>query len=519
MNPPPSGRASTSFLARAYVVVSFLAVAPSLRVWLQSPMEITRWEFDYFVGLFGDAPTPEWLRYTMAGCFAFSLCLLLGGLLFWAIAARLESEDEVSDGRTVREATWLLVTVFLAGVPFLNVDVFFYIGKGWLESGYGLSPYSAAMTGVPSWETEGMFRNVYWGFRSHVDSNYGPFFFKVAAALTWLSGGSEKAALALFKVVSLGLHLLAGAIVARLVPPERRRFTFFVYVLNPVSLYSFVTAAHNDVLMNALVLAGLLAFRRGRPLGAGLALGMAAAVKYVPLAFLPFFVATLFPWTREQLRERGLGPLLRLVLGFTAAFVAAHALYPEGFHSLLVAAEGGSGSIRSSLRHVAFLVHLLVVPIDAAAFLRVTNLLFVLAYGVISVRFVLARRAERKGFGLEEAATISVLAYFLLANSSNHEWYLSWILGFALAAPDRAFSAFAVRISALYMALVVYTVNSPTAVVWVTNTVQYFVILGCAAPLLWRLARRPADGDERDDAPNGTHPAASPQAFRDDPLP
>ncbi|HMM37104.1 MAG TPA: hypothetical protein PKA62_20555, partial [Thermoanaerobaculia bacterium] len=113
MNPPPSGRASTSFLARAYVVVSFLAVAPSLRVWLQSPMEITRWEFDYFVGLFGDAPTPEWLRYTMAGCFAFSLCLLLGGLLFWAIAARLESEDEVSDGRTVREATWLLVTVFL----------------------------------------------------------------------------------------------------------------------------------------------------------------------------------------------------------------------------------------------------------------------------------------------------------------------------------------------------------------------------------------------------------------------
>ena len=519
MNPPPSGRASTSFLARAYVVVSFLAVAPSLRVWLQSPMEITRWEFDYFVGLFGDAPTPEWLRYTMAGCFAFSLCLLLGGLLFWAIAARLESEDEVSDGRTVREATWLLVTVFLAGVPFLNVDVFFYIGKGWLESGYGLSPYSAAMTGVPSWETEGMFRNVYWGFRTHVDSNYGPLFLKVAAALTWLSGGSEKAALALFKVVSLGLHLLAGAIVARLVPPERRRFTFFVYALNPVSLYSFVTAAHNDVLMNALVLAGLLAIRRGRPFGAGLALGTAAAVKYVPLAFLPFFVATLFPWTRGQLRERGLGPLLRLVLGFTAAFVAAHALYPEGFHPLLVAAEGGSGSIRNSLRHVAFFVHLLVVPIDAAAFQRVTTLLFVLAYGVISVRFVLARRAGRKGFCLEEAATVSVLAYFLLANSSNHEWYLSWILGFALAAPDRAFSAFAVRISALYMALVVYTVNSPTAVVWVTNTVQYFVLLGCAAPLLWRLARRPADGDERDDAPNGTHPAASPQAFRDDPLP
>ncbi len=521
MTSSSSGRASTSFLARAYVVVSFLAVAPSLRVWLQSPMEITRWEFDYFIGLFGEAPTREWLLYAMAGRLTFSLCLLLGGVLFWVIANRLEAADDAPDAAvapTLRGATWLLLAVFLAGVPFLNVDVFFYIGKGWLESSYGLSPYAAAMTSVPSWETEGMFRNVYPAFRTHAGSNYGPAFFKLASTLTWLSDGSEKAALALFKLVSLGLHLLAGAIVARLVSPGRRRFAFFVYVLNPVSLYSFVTAAHNDVVMNVLVLAGLIAFRRGRPLGAGLAIGTAAAVKYVPLAFLPFFVATLFPWTRRQLRERGLEPLLRLVLGFTAAFVAWHALYPEGFNPLLAAAESGSGSIRSSLRHVAFFVHLLVVPIDAAAFHRVTDALFVLAYGAISVRFVLSRRAGRGSFGLEEASTVAVLAYFLLANRSNHEWYLSWILGFALVAADRAFPTFAVRISALFMALTVFTVNNPMVVAWVTNALEYLVLVVCAVPLLWRLARR-REGDEgREDGPTDARPSTVPPAFSDRPV-
>jgi hypothetical protein len=489
----PEENASPAFLARAYAVVAALAILPSLRVWFQAPMEITRWEFDYFMGLFAGVPPGQWLAYLLAGRLTFFLVFLLAGLLFWALASRLEREPGALPGASLRRYGGVLLAIFLSGVPFLNVDVFFYIGKGWLESHYALSPYAAAMTQVPSFEAEEMFHNVYPPFREHADSNYGPAFFKLAAVLTRLSAGSEKAALFLFKVASLGLHLLCGVLVARLVDPGRRRFAFFVYVLNPVSLYSFVTAAHNDVLMNVFVLVALVALRQDHGLAAGLSLGSAAAVKYVPLAFLPFFVAALFPWNREQLRVRGLEPVLRLALGFSVAFVTWHLAYPEGFHGLFAVGRVGTGSIRSSILHVVFFVHLLVARVDAGALQAVLNGAFVVAYGAISVRFVLNRRKGRAAFSLEEACVLVVLAYFLLASRSNHEWYLSWLLGFAVVAADPAYSAFAVRLTSVYMPLTVFTVNNPMTVAWASNAAEYLVLVACSVPLLRHLWRRRVD--------------------------
>lgn len=488
---------SPSWLLAAYLVCALLTMAVSARLWLQSPLQLTAHEFDFFLGLFdGEAPRVAAERVLQGRALHLLLFVALG-LLHAAIVLQLSRRPDAWSTRRIAVASALVAVVFAFGMPWVSPDVFFYIGTGWVDAHYGLDPYRHAMSAVPGFATDPMFANVYPRFLEGTTS-YGPAFQKLAAGLAALSGGSEKLALALHKALYLGLHAAASAMVYRLAAPGWRAAALFGYAANPLILFSVLTCAHNDHLMNVCVLAALCLLQRRQALAAGAALGVAFSLKYFPLVFLPILLAMALLQRDAQDEERpgwrALCRAMALGLGFVLAAWFLQQLYPvaEGRVEHLVST--GVGVYRNSIFHLIDALTRDALPalfdLPPALITRedlggVLRLAYMTAYALLCWRYW--PRLRREPFlGGVELCLIATLLYFVLVNTSNQEWYLTWPMGFAFILPSEAARALALRLSIAFVPLVIYTVRGERFTVFMANTLLYGLLLGCA----WVYVRR-----------------------------
>ena len=115
----------------------------------------------------------------------------------------------------------------------------------------------------------------------------------------------------------------------------------------------------------------------------------------------------------------------------------------------------------------------------------VLRLAYMGAYALLCWRYWPRLRREPFQGGIE-LCLLATLLYFVLVNTSNQEWYLTWIMGLALALPGESARALAVRLSVAYVPLVIYTVKGERDVVFAANLALYGLLLGCS----WLYARR-----------------------------
>ena len=271
----------------AYAVLVLLLVLVSGRLWSQLPLALIDHEFDYSAGPVLVAGLSRSARSWVA----------LGRRRTASVSCwSARSTSWPCDGWWRCRPAWARVNslsgrprslFFALGMPWVSPDVFFYIGTGWLQGHYGVSPYVTArwpcrrrgrtrcsthLPGLPRW--------------GHLVRAGRP---ETGCLIAGLSGGNEKLALALYKVVGLALHAGCSALVWRLAPENFKRVALFSYAANPLICFSVLTCAHNDHRMNLLVLLALLSVSRRSWLLAGVALGVAFGIKYFPLVFLPVF--------------------------------------------------------------------------------------------------------------------------------------------------------------------------------------------------------------------------------------
>lgn len=466
-------------------LLSALLVLPSTRLWLSDKLTLTPFEFDYWLGLFdGCAPTISALAVPLGRLIHF-LGFLAVGAVFCSLVRWSVEHGEAADSRKIVLLSTILAVIWTAGMPWVSPDVFFYIGTGWLDGHYGLSPYLHGMDEAAGFPGEPMFGNVFPGFLAGKTS-YGPLFQALARTIALLSGGRELLALGLFKALALALHLATCVLVWRLAPAERRATALLLFACNPLVLFSLLTCAHNDELMIFFVLLALVLRNADHPGLAGAALGAAVSAKYVPVMLLPLFlldvaVAPESPWSRR------LGRALRFGAGFALTIVVAHGLYPEAVRTFLGVAARGIPIYRNSI------YFLLPSPIGPGAW-RLLVVAFAVAAGAgTGVLLLQARKTGR--FRLIEACLLVWMVFFLFPNNTNQEWYLTWLIPLAAVLPSAAATAFVLRLSLLFMPLVIYTVKGPPTLAFWANVVLYLVFAGCAlllAPgLLFPPAARP----------------------------
>lgn len=489
--PPPATKTGTasrwnSFLLTAFAVLSLAFVLPSARLWLQHPMTLTPFEFDYFLGAFRPRDLGLFLAILQAGRVIHLVgFLVIGGLFAFFVRRLLENPDAIPLPH-VKVFSVVLAFVWSLGLPWVSPDVFVYIGTGWLDFHYRLSPYWHSMSEVPGFQSEGMFRNVHPPFLEAF-SGYGTIFQLGARAVACASGGSEKLALVIYKIINLVIHAGCSALVLRLAPPERRSATLFFYACNPLILFSILTCAHNDHTMNLLVLAAFLMRKRGRPALAGLALAAAVSIKYVPILLVPLFAVDLLFSPGPSSKRARLLAMTSLTAPFLVGAGIMQIAYPDSVRRLFFTVTRGIGGARESLHFV--------LPWMRALFPNAfmpdrTSLIVLFAALYMACLLVFAWRARREGgFRLADAAVWVVLVYFLVLNETNQEWYLTWILGPLSLISTRQALTFGIRLSWLFLPLVIFTVKNSMLVYIASNTMLYFLLLGLSAPLLYHLLR------------------------------
>ena len=512
---------SLFWLAIAYLAAVILLVAVSARLWWQSPLELVAYEFDYFLGLFsalGDDQSRLWLergRLIHLGGF------LIVGLLYLALVSKLMQSPHLWANRRIAWYAALLSLAFAAGMPWVSPDVFFYIGKGWQESHYGISPYLAPISHLPGYQSDQMFANIFPGFL-HTATGYGPLFQKVSEVIAALSGGNEKLALAFHKIVNLGLHAACSVLVYRLAPAPFARVAAAAYALNPLVCFSVLTCVHNDHWMNMFMLLALLALSRKHWAWTGVALGAAFGVKYFPLVYVPIIgLAALVQPTQGHRLVRRLADATRFAFGFLATIAASFLVfYPEALpHFAGTLGSGGAPVYRNSVYLFVDTLSALVLPgvfgttpllllhefkLQMGGSLR---LIYMVVYAASLLLLLPRLRRDTYGGSVEACLVVTVL-YFIIANTSNQEWYLTWFLGFALVLPYARAYTLALRISALFLPLVIYTVKGGSlAAELLSNSLLYLLIVVLCCQYLRRLKQQSDEGGGLFPAVHAARPA------------
>jgi len=201
--------------------------------------------------------------------------LVLAWLLVWLIVRERAASVRAL---VLVGLAWALPLV--VGPPLFSPDAYAYTAIG-ASLHHGVDAYRngpAAAGDIPAVRgAEPFWRNT--------PTPYSPPFLDLIGAVSWLVGERMLAAL----VALRGIALLATAAVALLLPRLARRSNrdgsraLWLGVLNPLLLLTAVSANHNDILMMALLVPGLLLAVRNRPLLAIVLCTAAAGVKVIAL--------------------------------------------------------------------------------------------------------------------------------------------------------------------------------------------------------------------------------------------
>jgi hypothetical protein len=312
--------------------------------------------------------------------------------------------------RVARLAGALVIVLAALAPPALSPDVYAYVGYARLALVHHLNPYVATQRALVE------LSDVTAPFlRWPIASPYGPLWMiaciaveaALRAAPLWVAVVALKlvGGAAVLAVAELGRRL------AEALAPGGGARAFACIALNPILLVEGAGSGHNDVVMMAGVMLALLLAARERHTAAFAVVGLATAVKFLPLLLVPWLVlvasrgAPLARRLRVALAAAALG-LLPSLLSYAAFGRGAHLL--DGLRARLAtghpATRGGH-------------------PLRDAAALAVV-------YAALSVWIARGDLARV----LRAWVGQSFLVFFLAAGIW-FPWYLTWPLAPALVLP------------------------------------------------------------------------------------
>jgi hypothetical protein len=380
-------------------------------------------------------PLPDWLAGPFQGVgLELGLAALIATfvVLFASYAIAAHTAHRLSP-RVVVAAILALHLMALLGPPLFSSDVFSYTAYARIGAVYGADPY---LHGPDAFPLEALHPLIGAQWTS-TPTVYGPVFtalsyllvpFGIAANVLAYKGVAAISSLVLIYLVwrAAKLRGLDPAAAAALVG------------LNPIIVLFGVGGGHNDLLMLALLGAGLYVLLREREMSSGALMVAATAVKLTAGLLLPFALAA----QRGRILSLGRRKLM-LGAGLAAAAVLAlaYALWGTGPLRMLgtlqgIQAEGGPHSL------VGFAATGLGVPGLIGPATTALTIVFLACLVTLLREVWLGRLDWIAGAGWATAVLLLTTGFLV-------PWYVAWLIPLAALGRDRRLLVVAVLLTGL----------------------------------------------------------------------
>ena len=136
-------------------------------------------------------------------------------------------------------------------IPTTSLDVYSYIGNGWVDSNYHENPYYTSVQEVIDEHGPDQMLGKVARCWKNEPVVYGPVWSLICKILTSLSFGNITLALYIFKIASLSIFLGSAILIDKIA--NRKIFTA-LFALNPFILFEFLSNVHNDIFLVFFIL-------------------------------------------------------------------------------------------------------------------------------------------------------------------------------------------------------------------------------------------------------------------------
>ncbi len=395
----------------------------------------------------------------------------LGAVLFYAGIVAL-CTAWLALGRlalTTRElrivgVAWCLPLLVTA--PLFSQDAYSYLAQGTLVH-LGIDPYRHAPEALAHAGQAHVLGAVdpFW---RHTTAPYGPLFLWIVSGIVALTGSHLIAGVLLLRVVDVaGLVLLAVFTprLAKALGADPARATWWV-LLSPLILFELVAAAHNDLLMIGLVVAGVTSAIERRLL-VGIALCALAATIKVPAAAAILFIlvgcSDRRTWWRGALVAAAVVVAVSVISGLGLGWISTTVFStPDKVRLAITPATALGWTVAQ------------VVPVGARG---LESALGVVAFGTSLVFGAVLLWRSRRG-NMVRNLGVALIAV-AVCGPAAWPWYLTWGLVLLAASPGIQQS----RALALAVAASVLVVKADGIVAFPLHTAPVFVVLYVAATI------------------------------------
>ena len=354
------------------------------------------------------------------------------GLLFyafWRVVKTLHqlSKEQPEQGKRLRKLVLgigVLCGIILLGLyPITALDVSVYVvnARNWVL--YNANPLMVPPGSFPSDPYSHL-------AGEYVDktSPYGPLWEVIARIPIQMGVRDIGAGIIAMKIISLFAFTGMAVLISWYSRQQDEGFAvsevtaMAFFALNPLVLLEALGNGHNDMLMAAFVMLGLILWQRKQWAWAALALTLASLIKLPALILIPLFGLTVLmeadTWRERLIRGLGIGAI---VLGVMLISYRLMGPFPEVFSGIIQ-----SFSRRSfSPAYATYVIVRELAPDISKFILPNTRYIFLLIYAFITIALL------RRKLTLLEAG---FLAYFALIYLSNafRMWYPLWFIPFAV---------------------------------------------------------------------------------------
>ena len=382
-------------------------------------------------------PLPGWLAGPFGGTGAslgLPALIAVFAVLFVSYAVAASRANRLSP-RVVVAAILVLHAMVLFGPPLFSSDVFSYAAYARIGTVYGANPYLHGPGAFPL-EALHPLIGVQW---IDTPTVYGPLFTALSYLLVPFSIAANVLA---YKAVAAASSLALTYLIwkaARLRGLDPVKAAALVG-LNPVIVLFGVGGGHNDLLMLAILAAGLYVMLREREVSSGVLMVTATAVKLTAGLLLPFALAA-------RGSQAGQSERRRLLIGAAAAGVAivglAYAFFGAGPLQMVGTLQGiqGEGGQQSIL---GFPAEALGVP----GLIGPADTLLTVAF-LLTVAWLVRRvwRGELDWIAGAGWATVVLL----LTTGFLVPWYVAWLIPLAALSRDRRLLFAAIALTGIGM--------------------------------------------------------------------